>query len=202
VAQELGLRYEGLVERQCLFNTIMPFIYEDYEAAGIEPPPKQQRLATADYFFRQGNDADGLAAELDTPQRRRAYIAQFYGPRLWGAPGSFSREDIDFMTEPFADPDKLRGSISLYEVPAGVRAPSEMSRFFERNPLPTLLLYGPEDNVIWSDFPERAEVVFSERVGPFIVTGAGHYLPWERPDIFNPALIYFFKDLIDANADS
>ena len=46
----------------------------------------------ADYFMRQGGDADALAAELDTPDKRRRYIAQFYGSRFWAAPGSFTQE--------------------------------------------------------------------------------------------------------------
>ena len=49
--------------------------------------PREVRMA-ADYFRRQGRDADGLAAELDTPEKRRRYIAQFYGSRFWAAPGS------------------------------------------------------------------------------------------------------------------
>ena len=55
----------------------------------------------ADYFIRQSRDADGLAAELDTEEKRRRYIAQFYGSRFWAAPGSFTREDVDWLTEPF-----------------------------------------------------------------------------------------------------
>jgi hypothetical protein len=30
---------------------------------------------------------------------------------------------------------------------------SEPPRFFERSSVPTLTLYGPEDHVIWPDFP-------------------------------------------------
>lgn len=196
VAQELGLRYERFVERQCLFNTVLPALRDEYQAAGLQPPPKRERRARADYFLRQGRDADGLAAELDTPQRRRSYIGQFYGPRLWCAPGSFTAEEVRFMAEPFVDAEKLRASFGLYEVATGNRTPSEMPRFFERSRLPTLILYGPEDHVIWPDFPERAEVAFSERVGPLIVPRAGHFLQWERADVLNQTLIYFMKDLI------
>lgn len=195
VAQELGLRHRPLVDRQCLFNTIMPFLDEEYAAAGIHNPSRRERVATADYFFRQGNDADGLAAELDTPERRRNYIRQFYGPRLWSPPGSFDEAEAEFMAEPFCDADKLRASISLYEVPLGKRTPSEMPRFFERNDLPTLLLWGPEDSVIWRDSPQRAEIAFSERIGPLVVPNAGHFLQWERADLLNQCLIYFLADL-------
>ena len=105
------------------------------------------RQAT-DYFRRQGRDADALAAELRTPEERRRYVAQFYGSRFWAAPGTFDRAAIDFMTEPFAPADKLRASFGLYESAMGTRPLTEPPRLFERNPLPTLILYGPEDHVI------------------------------------------------------
>ena len=61
--------------------------------------------------------------------------------------------------------------------------------------MPTLVLYGPDDHVIPRDFPERCEVAFPERVGPFVVPRAGHFLQWERADMLNQSLIYFFADL-------
>jgi pimeloyl-ACP methyl ester carboxylesterase len=54
VIQDLGLRFEGFVARQCLFNTVLPLLREEYEAAGIEvTPPPDARMAS-DYFLRQG----------------------------------------------------------------------------------------------------------------------------------------------------
>jgi pimeloyl-ACP methyl ester carboxylesterase len=193
--QDLGLRFEGFVERQCLFNTVVPLLPDEYERAGLEPRiPRQTRMA-ADYFLRQGRDADELAAELDTPERRRRYIAQFYGSRFWAAPGGFDRDAVDFMTEPFADGAKLRASFGVYETALGTRQPATMPRLMEKNPVTTLVLYGPADHVIPADFPERCEVAFPAIVGPFVVPRAGHFLQWERADLLNRSLIYFFADL-------
>jgi pimeloyl-ACP methyl ester carboxylesterase len=185
IVQDLGLRFPGLVERQCLFNTIAP-VLESWE-----PPPEVRQAA--DYFVRQGRDADGLAAELRTPEERRRYIATFYGSRFWAAPASFHREDVDVMTEPFADPDKFRASIGLYESALGTRPLTEPPRLFERNPIPTLVLYGPEDHVIPREFPELMERAFDEIVGPFVVPGAGHFLQWERAALLNRALVAFIR---------
>jgi pimeloyl-ACP methyl ester carboxylesterase len=197
--QDLGLRFDGFVERQCLFNTVLPLIPDQYEKAGLSSElPRETRMA-ADYFSRQGRKADELAAELDTEEKRRRYIAQFYGPRFWSAPGSFTREAVDFMTEPFADGGKLRGSFGIYESALGSRPLSEPPRFFETNPVPTLILYGPDDHVIPRDFPERCEVVFTERAGPLLVPRSGHFLQWERADVLNQCLIYFFRDLVNAH---
>jgi pimeloyl-ACP methyl ester carboxylesterase len=182
VAQDLSLRFDGLVERLCLFNTIPPLL-----EGGPPPVPRSTRMA-ADYFIRQSKDADGLAAELDTPDKRRRYIASFYGSRFWAAPGSFTREDVDRMTEPFADADRFRASIANYEYAGGPRQAPEPPRLLETNPTPTLILYGPEDHVIMPDFPQRMEAAFPNRAGTFVVQGAGHFLQWERADVLNGAL--------------
>jgi len=182
IAQDLSLRFEGLVERLCLFNTIPPLL-----ADGPAPIPRATRMA-ADYFIRQSKDADGLADELDTPDRRRRYVATFYGSRFWAAPGSFAREDVHRMTEPFADADRFRASIANYEYAGGPRQAPEPPRLLEPNPTPTLILYGPEDHVIMPDFPERMEAAFPNRAGPFVVPGAGHFLQWERAEVLNGAL--------------
>jgi pimeloyl-ACP methyl ester carboxylesterase len=195
VIQDLGLRFEGFVVRQCLFNTILPLLVEEYAKAGLSVPAREERVS-ADYFLRQGHEADALAAELDTPDKRRRYIATFYGPRFWASPGTFTASDVDFMTEPFADGEKLRASFGLYESAQGQRAISEPPRFLERSPVETLILYGPDDHVIWPDFPQRAEVAFPDRVGPFVVPGAGHFLQWERAELLNGALVAFLRDLL------
>jgi pimeloyl-ACP methyl ester carboxylesterase len=182
VAQDLSLRFDGLVERLCLFNTIPPLL-----EGGPPPVPRSTRMA-ADYFIRQSKDADGLAAELDTPDKRRRYVASFYGSRFWAAPGSFTREDVDRMTEPFADAERFRASIANYEYAGGPRQAPEPPRLLEPNPTPTLILYGPEDHVIMPDFPQRMEAAFPNRAGTFVVQGAGHFLQWERADVMNGAL--------------
>ncbi len=190
IVQDLSLRFEGLVERLVLFNTIPPVL--------PDPPPRLPRATrmAADYFIRQSKDADGLAAELDTPERRRAYVAPFYGSRFWAAPGSFSREDVDFMTEPFADADRFRASIANYEYVGGPRTAPEPPRLLEVNPTPCLILYGPEDHVIPPDFPQRMEAAFPNRMGPFVVPGAGHFLMWERAELLNDALRWACRDLL------
>jgi pimeloyl-ACP methyl ester carboxylesterase len=195
VIQDLGLRFGGFVVRQVLFNSVLPLIAEEYAAAGIDTAPSRETRMAADYFVRQGRDADALAGELATPELRRRYIAEFYGHRFWASPGAFSAGDTAFMTEPFADAERLRASFGNYESALGARPVSEAPRFFERNPVATLALYGPDDHVIWPDFPERCEVVFDDLVGPFVVPRAGHFLQWERAGLLNRAMIAFLRDL-------
>ena len=85
--------------------------------AGMASRPAAE---AADYFVRQGLDADGLAADLATAAQRRRYIATFYTSRFWAHPGAFMGDaamvfgpyggtpTVDFHTEPFGDAEKLR----------------------------------------------------------------------------------------------
>jgi pimeloyl-ACP methyl ester carboxylesterase len=195
VLYDLGLRYPGFVERQCVFNTVPPMLPDQYTAAGIEDDTARGLRDTADYFLRQGGDPEGLAAELDSPERRRAYISDFYGHRLWASRSSFEADEVDFMTEPFADIERLRAGWAVYGLSMGTRQTTELPKFFETNPIPTVVLYGPEDHVIPESFPDRCKVAFTECIGPFVVEEAGHYLQWEQADILNQTLIWFMADL-------
>ena len=196
VVQDLGLRFAGSVSRQVIFNSILPLLDEAYRAAGLPPAPSREVRQAADYFVRQGREADELAAELDTAAKRRRYVTGFYGHRFWATPGAFSAQDAAFMAEPFEDAERLRASWGNYESALGTRPLSEPPRFFEVSDVPTLALYGPDDHVIWRDFPERCEVAFSDLVGPFVVPRAGHFLQWERADLLNATLIVFLRDLL------
>jgi pimeloyl-ACP methyl ester carboxylesterase len=195
VIQDLALRFAGFVERQVLFNCVLPLLGTAYEEAGIDTAPSPELRMAADYFVRQGREADELAAELDSPERRRGYIGDFYGHRFWAAPGAFSRADVDFMTEPFADAQRLRAGWGNYESALGTRPSSEPPRFFEVSDVPTLALYGAEDHVIWRQFPQMCEVAFRELIGPFVVQRAGHFLQWERAALLNRTIAYFLGDL-------
>jgi pimeloyl-ACP methyl ester carboxylesterase len=197
VLYDLALRFPGFVERICVFNTVVPLIPELYEAAGIPPDEPHATRQTADYFRRQGTEPDALLAELDTPERRRAWVAAMYGHRLWAAPGRFARDDVDFMTEPFADPQKLRASWGPYESAFGNRALEDTPRLFEVNPVPALVLYGPDDHVLPRSFPDRCKVAFPECIGPFTVADCGHFLQWEAAGVLNRALAYFARDLVE-----
>ncbi len=195
ILQDLALRHERFVVRQVLFNCVMPLLGAAYEAAGLPLTTGPVTRQAADYFVRQGREADELAAELDTAEKRRRYIATFYGSRFWGTPGGFTGDDVDFMTEPFADADHLRASFGNYESALGTRERLDLPRFFQVSSVPTLALYGPDDHVIYQDWPERCEVAFSDLVGPFVVPRAGHFLPWERPQLFVKAVVAFLRDL-------
>jgi pimeloyl-ACP methyl ester carboxylesterase len=191
VLRDLATRYPGFVDRLCVFNTLVMVSDDDLAAAGIPADEDHVTRQTADYFYRQGNEPDALLAELDTPARRRAWVAAMYRQRLWAAPGHFTGDDVDFMTEPFADADHLRAGWGTYETAFGKRPMEDVPRLFEPCTVPALVLYGPDDHVVPRTFPDRARIAFTECVGPFVVPNAGHFLQWEQAEIFNRALTHF-----------
>ena len=84
------------------------------------------------------------------------------------------------------DPEKYCDNVL-----ALMRRGETMSRVVDT---PTLVLYGPDDHVVDPMFVHCCEVAFTNRIGPVVVPGAGHFLQWERADILNPLLVHFFAD--------
>ena len=184
VIQDLSLRYPGFVSRMVLFNSPLPFDKE--KMAGFNTRPARE---ASDYFVRQGTDADGLAAELSTAEMRRRYIATFYTSRFWAHPGAFSLEEVDFMTEPWADGAKVRASFGAYESTFRADARSEPTAMATPNPTPTMILFGPSDHVLYPDFDRMAAAVFPNHVGPFLLRDCGHFVQWEAAHQLNSAII-------------
>ncbi len=97
------------------------------------------------------------------------------------------------MTEPWSEEDRLRAGWAVYQLARGTRVSEEVPRLFETMPVPTLLLYGPEDQVVPEQFMACCEVAFTSRVGPLIVPRAGHFLQWERADVLNGLVAGWFS---------
>jgi pimeloyl-ACP methyl ester carboxylesterase len=197
IAVDLLHRFPGFVEKLVYFNTVPPFVFDDFVAAGIDVASIRALGdgPTADYRYLQGITPDELAAELDTVAKRRRYIGGMYGHRLWASPGTFTAADVDFMTEPFSTEERLRAGWACYQLMHGKRPVSEPPIVDRKVDIPTLILYGPDDHVVGPDFLPTCEVAFSDRTGPVVLPGAGHFLQWERADLFNPLVIAYFGDL-------
>lgn len=197
VIQDMALRFPDVARRMVLFNSPLPYDKETMAGMDSRPP-----AGAADYFVRQGTDADALAAELATPAQRRAYIATFYTSRFWAHPGAFTDAmmpggpAVDFHTEPFGDGDKLRAGFRAYESTFSPAARSEPP-LLARNPdIETMILHGPSDHVLYPAFDQMAAVTFPDHVGPFRLRDCGHFVPWEAPHAFVSAARVFCRDLL------
>jgi pimeloyl-ACP methyl ester carboxylesterase len=202
VVQDLALRHPDWVDRMVLFNSPLPFDSE--RMAGLDTRPARE---ASDYFWRQGNDADGLAAELATESARRHYIATFYTSRFWAHPGAFVRRGepvgrfglsatVDFHTEPFGDAASLRASFGGYESSFDASKRSEPGVLARNDRTRTLLLHGTSDHVLYPEFDKMAAQVFGDHVGPFLLRDCGHFVPWESPHAFSSGVVAFCSDLL------
>lgn len=194
IIQDLALRRPDWVDRLVLFNSPLRFDRERMgHLQGTRPP-----MEAADYFLRQGLDADGLAAELATPEQRRRYIATFYTSRFWAHPGAFvGPGEVDFHTEPFADGAKLRASFGAYESAFSDAARGGPSLLGHNARTPALVLFGPSDHVLYPAFDQMAAATFDHHVGPFLLRDCGHFVPWEAPHALVSGTAAFCGDLLE-----
>ena len=196
VGCDMAIRFPGFVEKMIFFNTVAPIVVDQpewYAERGLSMVALEDG-PTGDYRIRQGRDWKELLADLDTPARRNRYIRDFYEHRLLASEGSFEEADFDFMAQPFEDAGKLAASWAPYQLQYD-RPMSEVPMIMQAIDVPTLILYGPDDQVVPRDFPERCEVAFPNRVGPLFVPQCGHFLQWERADVLNEMTRLFFSEL-------
>ena len=179
VIQEIALRNPTRVERMVLFNSPLPVDKERMDGLRTRPP-----VEVMDYFIRQGTDADSLATELATDEKRTGYIAEFYSTRLWAHPGAFSADDIAWHVEPFRDAQKLRASFANYESAFDAKKRIEKPLYGRNLVTPTLILFGTSDQVIYPDFDLMAATVFEDHEGPVRIENCGHFVPWEAAEEF------------------
>ena len=179
VIQEIALRNPTRVERMVLFNSPLPMDKERMDGLRTRPP-----VEVMDYFIRQGTDADSLATELATDEKRTGYIAEFYSTRLWAHPGAFSADDIAWHVEPFRDAQKLRASFANYESAFDAKKRIEKPLYGRNLVTPTLILFGTSDQVIYPDFDLMAATVFEDHEGPVRIENCGHFVPWEAAEEF------------------
>jgi pimeloyl-ACP methyl ester carboxylesterase len=203
VIQDIALRFKGFAERMVLFNSPLP--YDKERMAGLRSRPARE---ASDYFVRQGTDPDGLAAELDTEEKRRRYIATFYTSRFWAHPGAFISEadlapsgrfggsaTVDFHTEPFADGAKLRASFGGYESVFNDAARSELPMMARNESVEAMILFGTSDHVLYPDFDRMAAATFPNHVGPYLLRDCGHFVSWEAPHPLVSGIRTFCRDL-------
>lgn len=190
VATDMIHRFPGFVTGFCVFNTVPPMGVDYTGIAFADTADIADGSAisdpTGDYRWMQGAFPDELAAMLGSAQARRQWVASMYTNRLWGSRYAFEQAHVDFMTEPFADEARLRAGWATYQL-AYCRAMPEFP-LMDAVDVRTLILYGPDDHAIGEDFVPRCERAFRNRIGPLVVPGAGHFLQWERADIFNEVL--------------
>lgn len=204
VVQDMSNRFPGLAIRQCGFNGPSPAIPQLFQAAGITGDQISEVMAVSDHVVENGLHADALLKRYDTDDKRRKFIASHYLNRAGeggasgklAAPGAFTAESAAFMAEAYADAAHFRASLGWYEAFMKPERGARPPLLGQVGQTETLILYGAEDRVVGPKFMDRMRLAYPRHVGPFIVPGAGHFLPWEQADVLNTALIDFCRDLL------
>lgn len=210
IGLDLCSRFPDAVIRHVTYNGATPSLYDEYEAAGISGTLIDELNAVSDHMIEHGTQADEVAAELDTPEKRRDHVKGFLQGRVWkkgqgpanlAGPGNIDDDEADFLTEPFGDAGVFRASLGFYE---GFMQPDDKASEAPLLDAPieveTMVLWGASDQIVGSNFPRRMAVACRNVVGPFLVQDCGHFVQFERPDVLNSAIIAFCRDLLPARA--
>ena len=204
-AMHMVNRFERHIIRQVLWNALVPDLPELYERAGVGGNLLQENISLSTHVADHGTDPDSFAQRYDSPDKRRRYVMGFYQGRVWkqggpllnlAAAGNFDDETAAFHAQPFEDATVFRVSLNYYAAlfhPELFHEPPLLNQEIRTE---TMFLYGLSDQIIGQVVARRAEIAYSNLVGPFIVEGGGHFLCWERPTVFNSAVMCFCRDLI------
>jgi 2-amino-4-hydroxy-6-hydroxymethyldihydropteridine diphosphokinase len=185
VVQDLSQRQPGFIEQLVVFNCPLPYV-----KGAMDGLRTRRDASVLDYYERQGNDPEGLMAELSTQDRCSAYVASFYTERRWAAAGAFDAATAAFHAEPFADPARLRETFKVYE--SALHAEHRIERpLWTRNATPTRILFGSADGVMSPDFDRMAAAVFLDHSGPTRVPESGHFLQWEAAELLDEVILEF-----------
>ena len=165
IACDLLHRYPGFVEKLVFFNSVPPFLFKEFTAAGIDVASIRGigDGPTADYRYRQGVTPDELAADLDTPPSAAATSPSSTAPVV-GVAGHVHRADVDSWPSPSAPKSGCAAGWACYQLMHG-RKMSEPPILDRKVDIPTLILYGMDDQVIGPDFLHTCEVAFTNRPG-------------------------------------
>jgi pimeloyl-ACP methyl ester carboxylesterase len=207
VAIDMSLRFPGFVKRQLLFNGATPHLPDLYKDAGLARTSQvEEIMKISDHLTVHGAKADELTAQLDTAEKRRNYVESFFTGRKWreggpvinlAGPGNFDADSARFLAESFEDVRTFRASLGFYEGFFGSADRSSEAAIIDRRiEVETMILWGMEDEIVGSYFPQQLAVACRNHVGPFFIEKTGHFVQWEAADIFNNALRIFCRDLL------
>lgn len=183
VAVDFAGRFPGRADRLVLLN------HEPPVTNGDEPPPLPA------YVEEQGRETDDLVRRLEGAAGRREYVAGFL--REWGAAGAFAEADVAALTAPFTDAARMEAAFGYAQAMCGTRESSGPAMLDRQVRQPVVVLVGPDDGSLAGDLIARCEAAYPQVIGPYVVPGAGRFLMWEKPRVFNRTLAYFCADLID-----
>jgi pimeloyl-ACP methyl ester carboxylesterase len=118
--------------------------------------------------------------------------------RLWGdwSPGYDPTDALVAVKDALRDPANLTAALDTYRCMYGVNevAPAYADQQFAAfvpHTQPTLYLHGDQDGCVSGDVVEPALAALPEGSEAHLVTGAGHFVQYEQPDLVNRLIVEF-----------
>jgi len=136
--------------------------------AGAEDQDQQERSLYI-RLFREAGKAERVLAEDDYRRLRAMYRS---GPQ----PGAVPDSVVDHYVEGFARPGRLTAALNYYRV-----ALTELPKITGPVKVPSLLIWGDQDPAVGRRGTEATADLVEARYRLLELTGAGHWLQFERP---------------------
>jgi epoxide hydrolase 4 len=192
VSWAFALKYPEMLERLVIIDAPPPFTWN----RDLRESPKQR-------------DAVNYMVELSkpTPEPEELLAANDFAVmddlmfRIGGRDAQLSKHDLAVYHEAWGQPGALRGGLNYYraarmgeQVAAGGVPEEYASRITSRTvEVPTLVIWGENDVALLPSLT-RGLSEWVPRLSVEIVPGAGHWVPYERPDEVNRLIREFMDD--------
>jgi pimeloyl-ACP methyl ester carboxylesterase len=170
------------------------YTVQDVFAAPQPAPPEAERELWYQWYFNTERGRAGLAAN------RNSLCKLLW--RTWSPGWRFSDEEYNRTAPSFENPDFVDVVIHSYRHRYG-NAPGEerfqaTERELAKHPkiaAPSILLYGATDPLIRPspDVTPAESAVFPALVARRVISGAGHFVPREKPEAVSAALLELLK---------
>jgi pimeloyl-ACP methyl ester carboxylesterase len=153
-------------------------------------PPEAEYRAWYQWYFNTDRGRAGLQAN------RRALCRLLW--QLWSPNWHFTDDEFNRTAVSFDNPDFVDAVIHSYRhrngnAPGEPRFRDTEARLAQRPKIqgPSITLYGSEDGVAPPprEAPPTEQSAFASLIARRVITGVGHFMPRERPEVVSAALL-------------
>jgi len=183
VSWAFALKHPELLERLVIIDAPPPFTWN----RDLRESPRQRDAVN--YMVELSKPSPGPEEMLAANDF--AMVREIMG-RIGGAGATLTEEEWDAYREAWSQPGALRGGLNYYraarmgeQVAAGGVPEEYMRKITERTvDVPTLVIWGENDRALLPTLT-RGLIEWVPRLRVEILKGAGHWVPYERPDEVN-----------------
>ena len=183
VSWAFALKHPELLERLVIIDAPPPFTWN----RDLRESPRQRDAVN--YMVELSKPSPGPEEMLAANDF--AMVREIMG-RIGGAGATLTEEEWDAYREAWSQPGALRGGLNYYraarmgeQVAAGGVPEEYMRKITERTvDVPTLVIWGENDRALLPTLT-RGLIEWVPRLRVEVLKGAGHWVPYERPDEVN-----------------